>query len=157
MVDALCRGREFPPVPPANYPELAKWILAETGCYARCYVANQVPEITGESVVEAPGIELGLRTHPNPAISHVFAGKGSESLGFWHAAECSPVLGSSRRSATVLETSLETDGECGRRENVPAPADIKPAPTVMAPGPSPGARRMGSGDGALSSPRTPAF
>jgi integrase len=54
----------FRPVPPANYSELAKWILAETGCYARCYVANQVPEITGQIVVEAPGIEPGSASLP---------------------------------------------------------------------------------------------
>ena len=47
----------FRPVPPTNYGELAKWILAETGCYGRCYVAQQVLEISGEKWMEAPGVE----------------------------------------------------------------------------------------------------
>lgn len=45
----------FRPVPPSNYSELARWILAETGCY----VAQQVPEISGEKLMEAPGVEPG--------------------------------------------------------------------------------------------------
>ncbi|NVB39575.1 site-specific integrase [Pseudenhygromyxa sp. WMMC2535] len=50
----------FRPVPPSNYSSLAGWILAEVGCYARCYVAEQVPEITGKNIVEAPGVESGV-------------------------------------------------------------------------------------------------
>ncbi|PRP98550.1 site-specific integrase [Enhygromyxa salina] len=68
----------FRPVPTSNYKELASRILAKEGCYASCYVAKQVPENTGEKVVEAPGVEPGRCVHPNPAISHVFRRQGLE-------------------------------------------------------------------------------
>ncbi len=49
----------FRPVPPSNYSELARWILAKSGCYASCYVAKKVPDKSGTYLVEAPGVEPG--------------------------------------------------------------------------------------------------
>ena len=54
----------FRPVPPSNYEALGRWILAETDCYAGCYVASQPPEFTGERVMEAPGVEPGSASLP---------------------------------------------------------------------------------------------
>jgi integrase len=84
----------FRPVPPDNYSELARRIVAEEGCYAGCYVASQAPEITGEKCMEAPGVEPYTTETLTPRHRTSFPSKGSGSLG---VLETERVLGSRAR------------------------------------------------------------
>lgn len=81
----------FRPVPPDNYVELAKRIGAEEGCYAVCYVASQVPEISGKKWLEAPGVEPCTTETLTPRHHTSFRVRARDHWRFWRRSECSGV------------------------------------------------------------------